>query len=862
MKKALAFIIALLMTGSILFSVPTSAYASFTNDSASDEAASTELQNESIFMKVVHMLFFSKLTFNTDGGTEIPSQYAWKLFGRFKTPADPVKEGYTFAGWEPSLPTRAPFFGNMSVKAKWKKSTKSVVAKSEEEYIAAYADLFDESVNDEGFDSQEALADPYYMGRLIVDCSDYSLINFERFEAKEIVYGNDGTVVLQFDDRDTAEKCAGELKKLSAIDAVAADAYLEIDDYEIEPITEINTSPDWGVKYINADKYSHYLKNTTKDRAVTVAVLDTGIDADHPYLKDAISMGGVNYTESDSAPQDDHGHGTHVSGIIKQCTDGLNVNILPIKVLKNNGEGKAIGSVKWILNGISRAVQTGADIINLSLEVPANPIVTEEIQKKIDHAISKGCVVVVAAGNGDDKHLPVDTSNVAPANIENAIVVGAIDKNGIRGTFSNYGNSVDVCAPGVAVTSTYLKTDKYPYEYGKLDGTSQAAPHISAVAAMFKYLNEDLKPAEIETLIKKYCVDKGPAGRDDYYGEGCPNMYNAIPDCTIRFNVGEGDPISSTTVKSTSTVVLPNPSKYYKVTFDTCGGTVVNSYNSQCMFGGWFESSSLTGASHPAKESYMVKENGTLYAKWTNKGFESPQNPTRDYYDFAGWYTALNGGTRVTGSYAIEDNITVYARWTLKPEYGWVSENEVPAGAMVTDREYRYRDARYNKVVTNWGAWQVGNNTASETVEIAKIYRYDTFVCSCGERIPRTDVTCKRCGSRASSGSFQTIWSNISYAQANCGTNGYMTSGTYSRYYTTSLGDGKVWYFYQKDLNQTSVGRKANGTGDVVIQNGYRTRTITYNQYWDDNDWSNWSTNVYTASSTRQVQIRVKYRNK
>lgn len=915
MKKAASLLIALLMIISVALSAPTAAYA-FESENAINTTESNEnSEEESLFMRIIHTIFFSKLTFDSNGGSSVPSQYAFKFFGKFKTPAEPKKEGYTFAGWEPEIPSRAPF-GNVNVKAKWetnvytikwivdettysstelpygvgialplepvkegytftgwtpavaesmpakdlvytaqftinsykvtlkandgqfadgkatkeftvnynsafnceepsregyvfggweeivpetmpakdvvlnatwvakndttytveiytmntngaygspqtrvfagetdaqvsftpnfgtgfyldgqsvltgtvksdgstvlkayyaryqylikldpnngetvtqtyyyygativaseprkegynfngweptistvskdetytaqwKRATEYVQAANSEEFYDACSDLLNQSLNDNDFNSSEALNDPYYMGRVIISCSDYSVICFDDFEAAEIVFGDDGTVVLQFDNRDQAEEAAQALSEMSAVDFAEADAFIETpEDVEIEEIPDMEGST-WGEKYLNADKYAFYLENNNMNESITVAVIDSGVDLDHPYLSGRISSGGWNVMENNAIPEDDTGHGTHVAGIIKGCTNNLNVKILPIKALDSTG-----GSLLSIVNGITYAANQKVAVINLSLESRHN-IYSKYVENAIEYAISRGCVVVAAAGNGDSvNHVPQDTANVCPANMSDAIVVGALDSNGNKGDFSNYGDSVDVIAPGVDIISSYIGGI-----YAKMDGTSQAAPHISAVAAMFKLSHSTYTPEQIEALVKQYCVDKGPLGRDEYYGDGCPDMYEAIPDCTVSFDTDGGSAVAETTTKNSSSIVLPKPTKSYKVSFDANGGTITSDYyTSECSFDGWFTTSSFNDERHPDGESYMLLKDQTLYAKWMNKYFDSTKAPTasRSNYQFVGWYTEANSGTKLDGSYEITDNIIAYAHW-------------------------------------------------------------------------------------------------------------------------------------------------------------------------------------------------------
>ena len=567
-------------------------------------------------------------------------------------PEDPQKDGYTFMGWEPEVSQTVS--GNLIYKAQWEKYTEIVIAESDEEFSSKVMELVNESLNDENFDKDAALEDEFYMSRVIANCSDFSSIDFSMFNADTIVMNDDGTVILQFANRDLAEECSDYLNGLSSVTFAEADAYIESpEEVEIESIPDMSNSI-WGEKYINADKYAYYLENNNFNDLLTVAVIDTGIDTDHPYFNGRLT-GGRNCFDGSSYPEDDSGHGTHVSGVVVNCTNNLNVKIMPIKSL--NAEG---GTLNSIVSGINYAVSQRVQVINLSLESPYGRH-SKYLEEAIENAVSKGIIVVVAAGNGEKiTHNPVDTANVSPANMDNVIVVGALDETGTKGTFSNFGESVDVIAPGVNVPSTYLDG-----KYALMSGTSQAAPHISAVAAMFKLSHPDYTPAQIEAMIKQYCVDKGPAGRDDFYGEGCPDMYNAIPDCTVSFNSNGGSYVNSATTKNSSSVILPKPEKSYKVTFDANGGTLSQySCFSSCTFDGWYKTASLSDERLIDGESYMLLKDQTLYAKWINNRTDiASYRPTRNGYKFVGWFTSPSSGVEYTNASVISDNITLYAHW-------------------------------------------------------------------------------------------------------------------------------------------------------------------------------------------------------
>lgn len=720
MKRSISLLVAIVM----VFTIITPTIAASAEDIIGVSAAynvrtETQADNSSggFFQAIIDFfrsLFYSRITFDTDGGSEIDDYYKLKL-SRVTPPADPTKEGYTFTGWEPEIPAKMPW-GNLTVKAIWDtnshnvywvidgetvktetysygsvissfvpeakegytfsdwyfipetmpdsdvtisgsytKDTEIVVTESDEEFNNKVMELVNQSLNDENFDKEAALEDEFYMSRVVANCSDFSMIDFSMFEADTIVMNDDGTVVLQFANRDLAEECSDYLNSLSSVNFAEADAYVEApEEVEIESIPSMSNSI-WGEKYINADKYAYYLENNNFNDLITVAVIDTGIDTDHPYFKGRLT-GGRNCFNGSSIPEDDTGHGTHVSGVVINCTNNLNIKIMPIKSL--NAEG---GTLNSIVSGINYAVSQRVQVINLSLESPYGSH-SKYLEEAIENAVSKGIIVVVAAGNGEKiTHTPVDTVNVSPANMDSAIVVGALDETGTKGSFSNYGDSVDVIAPGVDIPSTYLGG-----KYALMSGTSQAAPHIAAVAAMFKLAYPNYTPAQIESLIKQYCIDKGPSGRDGFYGEGCPDMYNAIPDCTVSFDTNGGTAVNSATTKNSSSVVLPTPSRSYKVTFNANGGSLSTSYiTSECSFDGWYTTSSLTGQKYSGGESYMLLDDQTMYAKWTNNASTvANYKPTKTGYKFVGWFASTSGGKQYTNATTITENVTVYANWT------------------------------------------------------------------------------------------------------------------------------------------------------------------------------------------------------
>ncbi|MEO0598648.1 MAG: S8 family serine peptidase [Chloroflexota bacterium] len=216
---------------------------------------------------------------------------------------------------------------------------------------------------------------------------------------------------------------------------------------------------------------------------MTVAVIDSGICANHPDLQGRITAG-YDFVDDDNDPNDTFGHGCGVAGVIAANTNngigiaGIapNVQIMPLRVLDNLG----LGSYSNIANAIIYAVDNGADIINLSLAGPTSSVMLEAA---VAYAVDSGVVVIAAAGNFGQPNA------FYPAAYPSVIAVASIDPVTFeRSSFSNYGADVDVLAPGRDILTTNLAGD---YEF--VSGTSFAAPIVAGITAMSEALNTPLK---------------------------------------------------------------------------------------------------------------------------------------------------------------------------------------------------------------------------------------------------------------------------------------------------------------------------------------------------------------------------------
>lgn len=339
-------------------------------------------------------------------------------------------------------------------------------------------------------------------GRLIVKAN--ARFPAGSYGALKVVKSPDHIYLMQFADSGAAKKAMARIKQWPGVKYAEPDVYIQCDAVNTKGSVQAKS---WGVRAMGADKYAKRVAKATS-RQIKVAVVDTGVSK-HPRLSGRL-VSGRNFVTvlgiGKSDVTDRSGHGTHVAGTIVDCTPGLKVKIMPVKVMTKWGYGFS----SMVCNGVDYAANHGAKVINLSLGGGHS----QALDDRISRAVKKGVVVVVAAGN-DNRN----TSKECPAHLKKAIVVGAVNRSNKRANFSNYGSSLDVVAPGVKIVSTAPNGG-----YQTMSGTSMATPHIAAVAAMYKLRYPKKTPAQIESLIKKNTKDLGKRGRDNYYGYGIPKL--------------------------------------------------------------------------------------------------------------------------------------------------------------------------------------------------------------------------------------------------------------------------------------------------------------------------------------------------
>lgn len=341
---------------------------------------------------------------------------------------------------------------------------------------------------------------PYQTKRLILRTKKKNLIN--TYGASEVISDGKGKYILQYNDEYTAKRAFTCLESLESTISVSVDKVVTVS--AVNPLTENNRNR-WGAERIGSDRYKNYLADNKKNNRVVVAVIDTGVEMNHPFLKNRLLNSGYDFIKKDKVPDDENMHGTHCAGIIADNTPS-SVKILPVKVM--NSSGSSTDSI--VAMGIEYATEKNADVISISLGGHCTGEC--EIEIAVKKAINAGITCVVAAGNERD-----NAGKYCPAKIEECITVSSVGKEDMISDFSNYGEAIDVAAPGEYIWSSTLTADG---GYAMASGTSMACPFVAAAAAMFLTESPDLTPSQVTKKIKSTTVDMGIKGNDNAYGAG------------------------------------------------------------------------------------------------------------------------------------------------------------------------------------------------------------------------------------------------------------------------------------------------------------------------------------------------------
>jgi len=236
---------------------------------------------------------------------------------------------------------------------------------------------------------------------------------------------------------------------------------------------------------------------STSENKITVGVIDTGIDYNHPDLQGKVT-GGYDFVNEDDDAFDDQWHGTHVAGTIWASINqrgiiGVNpyVELVPLKICNAQGFCPTYA----VTQALSYAKENNIDILNMSLWGATSPVDNPICDGITSYTLGWG-IVVAASGNSN-----TDTNTFVPGWCADAITVAAVDQNNQRASFSNYGTKIDISAPWVWIYSTYPNN-----QYRSLNGTSMATPHVVWFVSVLKTLNQDLTTAQTKDLLNQFQI--------------------------------------------------------------------------------------------------------------------------------------------------------------------------------------------------------------------------------------------------------------------------------------------------------------------------------------------------------------------
>ncbi len=319
------------------------------------------------------------------------------------------------------------------------------------------------------------------------------------------------TANAEFEKSDGAKKLAKELDKDPSViwaEVESSDDEPEDDRFHAwpngDPSSPTADADRWldqdGLRYLRLDA----VHRRTTGHGVTVAILDTGVDREHPELSDHLMVGGhYDYVDDDDDPMEQtdgvdddgdgvvdeaYGHGTHAAGLVALVAP--DAEILSFRVLNADGTGNP-----YVVGlAVHDAIDAGADVINISFGIEGKPK-SKFLKEAFKRAKKEDVVVVAAVGNhGDDEKR-------YPANEKNVIGVAALGHNRIVAQFSNHGKAALVAAPGQDVVSTLPGGG-----FGAWSGTSMAAPIVTGQAALLREISPDVESKKVIEIVGKSAI--------------------------------------------------------------------------------------------------------------------------------------------------------------------------------------------------------------------------------------------------------------------------------------------------------------------------------------------------------------------
>lgn len=352
-----------------------------------------------------------------------------------------------------------------------------------------------------------------------------------------------GSLALTSQDIKGGETLGQQVDIIQAADSFSTDALVaKLSENPNVLVTEKNSyiqtaalpnDPDlskaWQFERVGADETWNKVNNS---QTVVVAVIDTGLNIQHPDIANNV-VTGYDYVEGSTDMVDLSGHGTLVAGCVAAVADNgigmagivgaSNIKVAPYRVggLSDGDKNLDVGYICAAL--FDAAARPDVKVINMSF---GGYMVSAALRTAVENAVSAGKVLVAAAGN-EGSNANYSGELAVPASYNNVISVGATDNTNKIAYFSQHNSLVDLCAPGHKIYST-----NHDGSYEEASGTSFASPITAAACAVLMAADHTMTSAQVETLLKETALDFGAKGRDDYYGYGMIQLDAALAKVT------------------------------------------------------------------------------------------------------------------------------------------------------------------------------------------------------------------------------------------------------------------------------------------------------------------------------------------
>ena len=360
---------------------------------------------------------------------------------------------------------------------------------------------------------------PFQTKRLIVETMQLT----DDYDATEVYYNTElNETILEFATEEDTKAAFDTICQKYGEESCYPDEIYYVDDILADDASlSSGTSYSWGTAYMGMNTLKAQAEG--KYGAVTVAILDTGIDrSNFMFQSRTISPQSYNFIDANKNVSDNHGHGTHVAGIIADSTPS-NVQFLVLKISNSSG----YSSLLTIKTALQYALNRNVSAVNMSLGfVGVNAMSITYLDSLINRAYRNGIAISCASGNNG-----VDVSYCYPACNSKTLAVSSFGQNERAASYSNHGSRIDFSAPGTGIVSAAANG----FLVG-MTGTSMSAPHITAAVAYLKMMQPNLSVPGVYHELQARCRDLGTPGRDEYFGWGCPILTNLLQEGILNAN--------------------------------------------------------------------------------------------------------------------------------------------------------------------------------------------------------------------------------------------------------------------------------------------------------------------------------------